>query len=275
MSTPRVPAATRVASVRSSPRSCVCSANRPSSATAACWRRGGRAVLGVHPLGDVAHDDERGLDRTVHPCAIGHRLDRERQPFAGELERPPLARAARAIAVDRELEHVVGDLGVELRHLAAAEHVLVGPGQPPDRLAVGEEDPQVVVDEEHAGVRQVRRQRPAQRLGLAGLKVGLLARARHGSLEGVVAENDEAASTARQRHSPARVADRQRRAVLAREVTVGRRVVAAGAHGDRQRELARPAVVLQRRRAVAAVELTVVVAEQSEGRGIGMDEMPF
>ena len=43
------------------------------------------------------------------------------------------------------------------------------PRQAPDRLAVGDEDPQVVIDQEHAGVRQVRGQRPVQRLTPRGV----------------------------------------------------------------------------------------------------------
>ena len=90
--------------------------------------------------------------------------------------------------LERELEHLVGHLGVQLGDLAAAEHVLAEAREPPDRLALGDEDPEVVIEQEHRGVRQVGRQGPVQRLGAADLQVGLLALARPRSVTSLAAK---------------------------------------------------------------------------------------
>ena len=46
--------------------------------------------------------------------------------------------------------------------------------EPADRLALGDEDPQVGIEQEDRGVGQVRRQRPVQRLGVADQPLGLV-----------------------------------------------------------------------------------------------------
>ena len=73
----------------------------------------------------------------------------------------------RPVVLEAELEHLVGDLGVQLGHEAAAEHLRVEEAEAADRLTVGDEDPQLVIEQEDRGVGQVRGQRPVQRLGVA------------------------------------------------------------------------------------------------------------
>ena len=145
-----------------------------ASATAFCWRarRASCCAARVRSVTSRATTSS-GLDRAVLR-ADGHRLDGERQSVADELERAPLAVQRRPVVLEAELEHLVGDLGVELGHQAAAEHVRVEEAEAADRLAVGDEDPQLVIEQEDGGVRQVRGQRPVQRLGVADQPLGLV-----------------------------------------------------------------------------------------------------
>ena len=108
----------------SSSRSWLSSAKRPSVRDRVLLAgAAGELLRGVGALGDVARDDEQGLDGPV-AGADGHRLDGERQTLAGELEGAPLTLQRGAVVLEAELEDVVGHLGVQLGHLASAEHVL-------------------------------------------------------------------------------------------------------------------------------------------------------
>ena len=130
-------------------------------------------LRGMGALGDIAGDDEQGLDEAVLRVD-GYRLDGERQALAGELERLPLVPVERGVVVvEAELEDVVGELGVQIGHPAAAEHRRVEEPEPPDRLAVGDQDAELVIEKEHGRVGQVGGQRAVQRLGVADQQLGL------------------------------------------------------------------------------------------------------
>ena len=133
-STPSVNVAAVTASVMSSVRSWLPSAKRPSAATAFCWRAR-RASCCAAWVRSVTSRATTSSDSTAVVGGVHrHGLDGERQPVADELEGTPLARQRGAVVLEAELEHLLGDLGVQLGHLAAAEHVGVeeaeAPGSP-------------------------------------------------------------------------------------------------------------------------------------------------
>ena len=142
-------------------------------ATAFCWRarRASCCAAWVRSVMSRATTSS-GLDGSV-AGADGHRLDGERQALARELEGAPLTLQRGAVVLEAELEDLVGYLGVQLGHLASAEHVLVEEPEAPDRLAVGDEDTEFVIEEEDRGVRQVGGEGPVQRLGVADPQLGL------------------------------------------------------------------------------------------------------
>ena len=132
-------------------------------------------LLGLGPVRDIAGDDEHGFDGVV-VVAHGDRLDGEGQPFAEEVEATPLAQQCRTVRRERQLQHLVGNHPVQLGNQAAPEQVLVKPRQAPEPLTVGNQDPQVVVEEEHRRAREVRRQDSVQ-LVRALNRIGLPAKA--------------------------------------------------------------------------------------------------
>ena len=175
-STPSVNVAAVTASVMSSARSWLPSAKRPSAATAFCWRAR-RASCSATRVRSLTSRATTSRDSTVVVGGVHrHRLDGERHPVAGELEGSPLARQRGVVVLEAELEHVLRDLGVQLGHPAAAEHARVEEAEAPDRVAVGDQDPQVVIEEEDGRVGQVAGQRAVQRLRVADQLLGLLAR---------------------------------------------------------------------------------------------------
>jgi hypothetical protein len=148
-------------------------------------------LLGAGPLCDVAGDDEHGFHTFVF-ATHGDRLDGERQSLAEEVEATALALKCGAVGRERELQDLVGDHAVQLGHEAAPEQLLVEPREPPDRLTVRDQDPQVVIEKEHRRVGQVGGQDPVQLVGAADPDLGRL-------LCGDVAEGDDAARTRRER----------------------------------------------------------------------------
>jgi hypothetical protein len=155
-------------------------------------------LRGVGGLGDVAGDDQQRLDGAVGGMHR-HGLDGEREPVAHELEGTPLARQPGPVVLQAELQHLVRDLGVQLGHLAAAEHVGAEIAEALDRLAVGDQDPQILIEEEDARVGQVAGQRPVQRLRVADQLLGLVAGGGLGALGADVAEDDDPARPLRHR----------------------------------------------------------------------------
>ena len=121
--------------------------------------------------------------------------------------------------------------------------LIVEAAEAPDRLAVGHQDAQVVIEQEHARVGQVRRQRPVQRLGVAdqllGLVVLVLARLALGHV--LRGEVEDAVDGDRRPVEPPVVA-----AARAIPVLVGDDRVAAG--------LGELGAALQRRRDVVGVD---------------------
>ncbi len=81
-------------------------------------------LLGLGLLRDIAGNHEHGFDAVV-VAAHGDCLDRERQPFAEEVEAAPLALQCGAVRRQRQLKHLVRNHPVQLGDQAAPEHVLV------------------------------------------------------------------------------------------------------------------------------------------------------
>ena len=175
-STPSVDVAVVTASVISSVRSWLPSAKRPSAATAFCWRAR-RASCCAAWVRSVTSRATTSRDSTVSsPARTGTAWTANVSPSLANSKAPPLALQRGVVVLEAELEHVVGDLGVQLGHPAAAEHVRVEEAEAPDRLAVGDQDPQLVIEQEDGRVGQVAGQGPVQRLRVADQLLGLVAR---------------------------------------------------------------------------------------------------
>ena len=147
-STPSVAVAVRTASRSSASRSWLSSANRPNPATAFCWsaRRARCAEARARSLTSRATTSRDSIVPSSARTGTAWTAKVTSPLENSKVRRSP--RSARPVVLEAELQHLVGDLGVELGHEAAAEHVLVEEAEPADRLALGDEDPQLGVEQE-------------------------------------------------------------------------------------------------------------------------------